>query len=205
MTQRPHPERAHDGGRMTDDHAEIAWMVDILSRHAGRLLASEHADQLCADLLGWTDTDVPDGEQPRRHEGLAQEGRRLAFRSRGTSVRIRCTCGHRIPVEVDSEGRVDQDAVMRCGGCGEYGVLEWWRRREAATADPLPLSALPEWLLTVHALTVNARRLRDWADEGVITPITTDGVPQGGARPRRLFDPVAVATVAALRLTRRTA
>ena len=183
---------------MTGESAEIAWMVDVLSRHAGRLLASEHADQLCADLLGWTEDDGT------RHEGLKREGERLAFRSPSRSVRLLCACGVRVPVPTDSEGRVDPDEVFACPGCGEAGVLGWWQRTLVGDPVPMPLSALPDWLAAVHALVVTARRLRDWADDGVIEPV--ERVPsQRGGLARRLFDPVAVAVVAAERLARRTA
>jgi hypothetical protein len=206
------------GVRLGDARDEVPWMVRHVAWSADRLLAHpEHADQLAADLLGWTETSEPsqdgtgdalsdpddapgpmghpaESEPPRRHAGLIRDGRRLAYRSRGAAVRIRCSCGHRIPVPTDSDGRIDTDTILRCGGCGEHGVLDWWRRREAASPEPLALRDLPEWLATVHGLAVTSVRLRRWADEGVITPI--DRVPNAtGGRPRRLFDPVAVAVV----------
>ena len=192
---------------MTDESAEIAWMVDVLSRHAGRLLASEHADQLCADLLGWTELiDLEDGGTAlKQHKGLKREGERLAFRSPSRSVRLLCACGVRVPVPTDSEGRVDPDEVFACPGCGEAGVLGWWQRTLVGEhPQPMPLSDLPDWLAGVHALVVTPRQLRGWADDKTINPVERVPSQQGG-RSRRLFDPVAVAVVAAERLVRRTA
>lgn len=184
---------AEDFGSSLDDAVDtVPWMCQKIAFSADRLLAHpEHADQLAADLLGWTDDDVPDGRPPVRHEGLAVEGRRLAFRSRGAAVTIRCSCGGRVPADTE------RDAIMRCGDCGEWGTLDWWRRREVGQ-DPAPMSFrdLSEWLLVTHGLTVPDRRLRDWADDGLIVPVSITVLPQGGGRGIRRFDPVAVATVA---------
>ncbi len=166
----------------------VPWMCRRIAWHADRLLAHlEHADQLVADLDGWSEPEGP------RHEGLLAEGRRLAFRGRGHAVRIRCTCGTWVPVELEEDGRVDTGALLTCRGCGEYGTLDWWRKREAPNPDPLPLRLLPEWLLTVHGLSVPLRRLRDLADRGTIT--TVERQSEGVGRPSRGYDPVAVAAV----------
>lgn len=211
------------GVPLGDARDDVAWMVRHVGWSADRLLAHpEHADQLAADLLGWTETAEPgqeatgdalgapdagpdptghphESEPTRRHSGLIRDGRRIAYRSRGAAIRIRCTCGHRIPVPTDSDGRIDTDTILRCAGCGEHGVLEWWRRREAASPEPLALRDLPDWLLTVHGIAITGVRLRRWADEGVITPIERAASTTGG-RPRRLFDPVIVAAIATERL-----
>lgn len=166
----------------------VPWMCRRIAWHADRLLAHpDHADQLVADLDGWAEDDGP------RHEGLLAEGRRLAFRARGHAVRIRCGCGTWVPVELEEDGRVDTGAIITCRGCGEYGTLDWWRRREAPSPDPLPLRLLPDWLLTVHGLSVPLRRLRDLADRGEITTVERKG--DGPGRPSRRYDPVAVAAV----------
>jgi len=179
-----------DGARDT-----IAWMADKVAIYAGRLLASEHADQLVSDLLGSVDEDG------KRHGDLWGEGKRLAFRSSsGSPQRIQCPCGLWVKAATDTV------TVMECA-CGEWGTLDWWRQRVVGD-DPAPMTLkdLTLWLALMHNVQVTERRLRSWADDGTITALVRDGLPQGGGRGVRRFDPVAVAVVAQSALmARRTA
>ncbi len=159
----------------------VQWMADKVGIYAGRLLASEHADQLCSDLLGSTDEDG------KRHGDLWGEGRRLAFRgSSGTPQRIKCSCGTWVTVNL-----VD---VMTCRGCQEWGDINWWRQREVGE-DPAPMTLrdLSLWLALHHGRNVPERTLRGMADRGAIVPVQRQG--EGVGRPSRRFDPVTVAAV----------
>ncbi len=161
----------------------VEAMAAHVRQHAPRLLNSEHADQLCADLLGHVDED---GD---RYEGAAHLARRLAHPSPAARQRIRCDCGDWV--------RVDPDQVMTCRTCGTWGVLGWWMARAEVPSGPMTLRELADWLLAYRGLNVPHHTLRTWADRGLITPVSTEGA--------RRFDPIAVATVAQARIYGRTA
>jgi hypothetical protein len=180
---------------LDDAQDSVRWMAHRVSVYAGRILASEHADQMCSDLLGSLD------DEGRRHGDLWGEGRRLAYRgSGGQPLRVQCPCGERVKVETDP------DVEMICPGCGEHGVLAWWRQWLVGD-DPAPMTLkdVTLWLAFTHGLQVPERRLRLWADEGHITSVERIALPQGGGRGVRRFDPVAVAAVVLATGTRRTA
>jgi hypothetical protein len=167
---REETRHAHAAAAARDDRETgrdiLRAICEHISRHLGTLLAGEHADQLVADL-----------------KNAHHSARGKANKARGSNLRILCSCGERVPV--------DDTEIMRCRGCGESGVLSWWVAREAPTdSPPLRLSALPEYLLGKGVI-ATARQVRDWADDGDITP--TEG---GGAGRRRLYDPAAVLIVA---------
>lgn len=188
-------------------NADVAWMVHRLAVQAGRVLAHpEHAAQLVADLVGWTDeidfVDWRTGETlpGRRHEGLMREGRRLVFRApAGLSIR-HTGCSAERP------GRIPIDAtpglLLRCSACGEADTLDGWRSAEtvAVPDEPLTLHELDEWLRLVHAVPVTYRLLRSWADDGHLQPVATGVLPQGGGRPVRRFDALTSLAVAQQRL-----
>lgn len=182
-------------GLCLDDAVDdVSWMVHRVAVQAGRLLASEHADQLCADLLGWVEEDGP------AHQGLLSEGRRLAFRSRGSRQRIRCMCGGWVSIETDTDGRIDTEAVLACRLCREFGVIGWWQTRVVGDQPrPMTLRELPDWLALVHGLQVTSQRLRTWADEGALRalsgPVPAQEERRGPGRPPRRYDPVEVAAV----------
>jgi hypothetical protein len=125
---------------------------------------------------------------------VAQRARGLAY-PRRIVVRILCSCGSRVAVDTDPE------RYYTCPGCGEYGTLAWWQRREAPpmTSEPMPLSELPEWLLRHHRLAVTLESIRHWAKGArpAISPTELAGVdPVTGRRTPARYDPVAVLAVA---------
>lgn len=156
-------------GRRAAGTDTVDALRQVLDRHLARLLASEHADQLVHDVAA-----------------LHRHARALAMpRRRG--LRIACSCGARVTVDTA------RNAVMTCPGCGEWGTLTWWERREApAAAGPLTIAELRRWLRTAHRLTVSERTLRDWRDRDLISPVD---VAPGRGRAQR-FDPHAVAAIA---------
>lgn len=169
------------GANLADAQDTVTWMTAKVRTAADRLLAHpEHADQLVADLCGWSEDDG------RRHLGLIGEGRKLAFRGRGARQRIRCSCGSWVAV--------DPTEFMTCPGCGEQGVLDWWRQREVGE-DPAPMTLrdLSLWLALHHGRNVPERTLRGMADRGAIVPVQRQG--EGVGRPSRRFDPVTVAAI----------
>ena len=163
----------------------VPWMADRLGVYAGRLMASEHADQFVSDFIGgWDDDGRPCG-------GIVRAAKRLIFRSRGGAMRILCSCGERVTVDLEP------DAIMTCRGCKEWGTLEWWADREAGgPVPPMALRDLPEWLALTHGLKVGERQLRGWADTGVITAVQVEDGARKPGRPGRKYDPAAVAVVA---------
>lgn len=171
----------------------VEAFADHLDRHAGRLLAGEHADQLVHDVAALV-----------AHRGLVSSGR--------AAPTVRCSCGERVPMDVDLG---DDTQVFTCRGCGSWGVLSWWQEQEGADPDPLPLSALPAWLGHWHNIAVTLDQLRHWSKPrpvprahatdcadlecagcavlpAVIQPI--EAVRKGQTA---RYDPVAVAAVAA--------
>lgn len=127
----------------------VQWMADKVGIYAGRLLASEHADQLCSDLLGSTDEDG------KRHGDLWGEGRRLAFRSASSQpMRIKCVCGERV--------RVDPDNLMECRNCGEWGDINHWMRFAPEIPGPRTAQDTINWLLVKHGQQVQYDTLRQW-------------------------------------------
>lgn len=176
--------RAIRAGQRRDDGIDIIEALrEHIDRHLAWLLASEHADQLVHDV-----------------GNVHSSARHIAYPTRA-GIRILCACGRRVPISTD------KDAWMTCPGCGEEGVLSWWRTREApATDGPQSLKDLPDWLFAHHALIVTHDQLRGWA--------RTDRAPRmvavkdayrdaGGVLRPALYDPVAVAAIAHHRLGRR--
>ena len=176
---------------LRDDYGlrEPADTVRAMARHiavqAHRLLGSEHADQLCADLLGH---QTDDGMQ---YEGAAPRARRLANPS-PPRQRIRCGCGQWVTLVTD------HDEYMTCRHCGTEAVLKWWIKQAPAPDRPLTLRELVDWLLIHHGHAVTISQLRQWAQRDTITP--TAALITSRAN---LYDPTTVAIVAGHRLARR--
>ncbi len=125
---------------------------------------------------------------------VAQRARGLAY-PRRVVIRPLCSCGARVALDTDPE------RYYTCPGCGEYGTLAWWQRREAPpmTSEPMPLAELPEWLLRHHRLAVTLEQIRHWAkgDRPAISPSVPPGAdPVTGRRTPAKYDPVAVLAVA---------
>jgi hypothetical protein len=186
---------------------ERAAGVDVIRALAGHV--NDHRPKLLAD-----DRWGPEPELDLARRGHTERGRifaedilDVAHRARGLAyprrvvLRILCSCGARVAVDTDPE------RYYTCPGCGEYGTLAWWQRREAPpmTNEPMPLAELPEWLLRHHRLAVTLEQLRGWArgERATITAVEQpDGAPNVQGR-RRLYDPIAVLAVVREREQRR--
>lgn len=134
--------------------------------HAGRLLASEHADQLVHDI-----------------ESAVREARRLAHPRPRLGVTVPCpSCGHRVALAPDQRDDVT------CAECGETGDIRWWRTQLAPGIDePMHSEALCAWLLEHHRIALTRTALRQMAARGQITRAGKDTLGRG------LYDPVEVA------------
>lgn len=159
---------------LADDYAlttppdTIRGMAHHVAVQAGRLLASEHADQLTHDV-----------------ETATREAWRLARPGARGGVTVACpSCGHRVRLRPDA----DQD--VRCPECGEHGDIRWWRAQLAPKVDePMCSSELLAWLAEHHRITTTEVNLRVMANRGQITRAGRDDLG------RTLWDPVEVAAV----------
>lgn len=152
-------------------------LAERVDAHLLWLLASAHAKVFAEDILD-----------------LWARAKPLAYRGGNVPVTIACACGARVPIDYSP---TDPNARITCPGCGEWGDLIWWRKREAPAMDgPLSLRDLPDWLFARHQLVVTHKQLRNWHDRGHITQHNYVMIP---AR----YDPEAVAVIAHHRLGRR--
>jgi hypothetical protein len=120
----------------------VRAMAHVVAVQAGRLLNSEHADQLVHDITGLYRTSL-----------------RTAWPARLMS--ILCSCGSRV--------LVDPDVLMICKDCQTMGDLRWWQSKALEEQDrtPMRLRALVDYLL-VRGVNTTYQRLRSWADDGVL-------------------------------------
>lgn len=154
----------------------IRWMADKVGIYAGRLLASEHADQLVSDLVGSTDEDG------HRHGDLVGEGRRLIAKGGPRPMTIQCQCGQRV--------RVDADNLMECRNCGEWGDVNHWMRFAPEIPGPRTAQDTINWLLVKHGEQVQYATLRQWR-------VRHEGVSAGrDDKGRALYDGDAVLVLA---------
>jgi hypothetical protein len=139
----------------------VPAMAHAVAVQAGRLLASEHADQLVGDLVGY------DGEDGR-HEGLMRWGRRLLDARSATGVRLQCTCGTWITPEADIGG------IIRCTGCEAWGDMAWWRDHLAPVTDgPMTADQVRSWLI-LRGIDVALSTIRYWVHSGVLARLGRD-------------------------------
>jgi hypothetical protein len=132
----------------------VRAIAHTIAVHAGRLLNSEHADQLVHDITA-----------------AASEARRIAYP--GRHLTIACPCGGRVTV--------DPDYAMQCRQCRLIGDLTWWQDQAMQTQPPLvPLADLPQRLLLNLGIQVTVKQLRNWADRKIMTPAQRD--PTTGRR-----------------------
>lgn len=155
----------------------VRALAEHIDRHARRLLASGHAVQLCADILGHT------AEDGSAYEGALTRARRLAMPARG-GVQVTCLCGQRLILDVDPSDRAD---TVTCPGCGEWGTAAWWRHRLAPPIEgPLPAAEIVSWLILEHQILLTEAQIRQWASRGLAeTKLTRMG---RDARNRVLYD-----------------
>lgn len=161
---------------------DVTWMARRVSAHLERLLAHpDHADQLVADLCGWTEDDGT------RHEGVEREGRRLAFRGRGgRGITLQCpSCPERVRLDLQAEW-------IECR-CGEGGVPSWWKDQAAPPMEVMIGPDVIAYLKQQHRVTLAEVTLRQWVSRG---KLTTKGRDDMG---RTLYDAVDVAVVAITR------
>lgn len=118
-------------------------------------------------------------------------------------IRVLCPdCGERVSMPPDQhDGQVDAAgqpircpgcSIITCRGCGAFGVRSWWIDHAAPAVEPCTLAQLP-FALYAAGWTVTHDTVRAWArpERGLITVHSRD------KRGRALYDPVAVAAVAA--------
>lgn len=126
--------------RLTLPADTVRAMAHHVAVQAGRLLDSEHADQLVHDI-----------------EGAVSVAWRLARPGR-PRLRIQCDCGEWVAVATG------EDEVMTCRGCDAWGVLSWWVEREPgrALAGAVTLREAADILLMHHGHDVPLATLRTW-------------------------------------------
>jgi hypothetical protein len=205
---RAHLARVAEGHRraaalLRDERASGVDVIRALAAHVG-----DHRSRLLARPEPAVESIDPypvaferNVHQFERGRIFAEDILDVAARARGLAyprrvvIRPLCSCGARVALDTDPE------RYYTCPGCGEYGTLAWWQRREAPpmTSEPMPLSELPEWLLRHHRLAVTLESIRHWAKGArpAISPTELAGVdPATGRRTPARYDPVAVLAVA---------
>jgi hypothetical protein len=147
----------------------VRAMAHHVAVQTGRLLASEHADQLVHDVVT-----------------AAREARRLAYPV--SSLTVECSCGCRV--------RIDQDPDVRttCAGCGEAGTSTWWLHQLVPDAlQPMTAEEGVAWLANAHRIQVSAEMIRQWAARGHVVVVDhkrPEGQPYG--RPASRYMPLAL-------------
>lgn len=157
----------------------VPAMVNTLTIQARRLLSHpEHADQLVHDIT----------EAAGYAWSLVRPRTRVA-------LTVACDCGDR--VDMTGIDPSDPNAMLTCPGCGDEGVVGWWRSKLAPKLDgPMGSAALLTWLLEVHHIRIAAETLRQWAARGHVVRVGKDG--DGCIT----YDPVNVASYALANITR---
>ena len=182
--------RRHEVDRARERRISGRDVIDALREHVERnlawLLAGEYAAQLVAEVA-----------EAARCRGLAWPSR--------PAVTVACptpgcmTEGRRVRLDPDQE-------EIKCPRCGEWGDIEWWRRRVGADhVGPLPLSLLALWLADARGIVVTTRRIEGWAERGHLTPEVPSGRDERGRRTPALYDRTTVALIAADWVARRSA
>lgn len=157
----------------------VRGMAHHVAVQAGRLLASEHADQLVHDVVT-----------------AAREARRLAYPV--TSLTVECSCGSRVRIDADP------DVVTTCAGCSEAGTSTWWLHQLVPRAlQPMTAEEGAAWLLQAHRIEINRDTIRQWVARGHLVAVDHKR-PEGEAngRPAARYMPLAL-IMAATRTDRR--
>ena len=134
----------------------VEAMAHTVAVQAGRLLASEHADQLHHDVTR-----------------AVRDARRSAYPSRPDTLPL-----GRCPTVLDDGSTCDamvrarpEDEAVTCPGCGDSGVLTWWHPRlvPAVEGGPLATAAdLAPWLSIQNGRPVTQQAIRHWAHRGLL-------------------------------------
>lgn len=157
----------------------VRGMAHHVAVQAGRLLASEHADQLVHDVVT-----------------AAREARRLAYPV--TSLTVECSCGHRVRIDGDP------DVTTTCAGCSEAGTSTWWLHQLVPRAlAPMTADEGVAWLATAHRIEVNRETVRQWVARGHLIAVDRKR-PEGQTygQPSSRYMPLAL-IMAATRTDRR--
>jgi hypothetical protein len=167
----------------------VRAMAHCIAVQAGRLLASEHADQLVCDLLGFVD-------EAGRHSGILSEARRVLNLGTGhAGVTVPCpSCGSRVHVQVT-------DDEIRCS-CGEWGVPRWWVTHAVpGSYDVMATADVLSWLAEHHRIRLHPSTITRWVDAGKLMPRERpdDAGVVGQGRPTMWFVALDVAEVAIAR------
>lgn len=170
----------------------VRAMAHHVAVQAGRLLTSEHADQLVHDVAG-----------------ISKDAWRLARPAGRRGVYAQCPdCASRVRLEMVHLlnapctemvcRNLDHMADVTCWQCGSSGDLRWWRGQASKVDEPMDAGAVCVWMLENHRLRMTKVQLRQWATRG---RVERRGRDEAG---RTLYDPIEVASIA-LRKRERTA
>jgi hypothetical protein len=169
---------ADDWGITLPDRDTIAAMTHTIAVQAGRLLNSEHADQLVVEMYGGTEEQLGIARR-----GLVPSARALAYPAGRQPLTIACDCGGRVALTTDN------DVFIVCPHCGERGVLAWWRAKVAPrTTQPMAEGEAIAWLYEQQAIVLQPGTIRQWVARNQLTALRVDG--------RNVYDPVELALVA---------
>jgi hypothetical protein len=158
----PNPAEAVRDDRETGRDI-LRAICEHITRHADRLLAGEHAEQLVSDLKA------------------AMKARGMAYATTPERLTVPCpSCGTRNRASLDPAGDI------RCRHCGDKGDARWWGAN--AEHEPMNLKGLRDYLGT-EGLYPTERQLRSWADKGKLET-TRPGRGPDGKMQDRLFDPL---------------
>jgi hypothetical protein len=141
----------------------VEAMCHTVGVQAGRLLATEHADQLHHDVTG-----------------AVREARRRAYLSRPERIPI----GHCPACRTMVRAKPEEETIT-CPGCGDAGVLSWWVGRLVLGPDAGQHASardLAPWLSVRTGTVVQQGTIRQWASRGLLIRQGRDG--QG----RTLYD-----------------
>ena len=156
----------------------IAAMTHTIAVQAGRLLNSEHADQLVTEMYGGTEEQLGIARR-----GLIPTARALAYPAGRAPQRMLCDCGTWVTLVTE------WDVFIACGGCGEKGTLAWWRDKIAPrTLQPMAEAEAVAWLAEQHGIRLALGTVRQWVARGKLTSTRVDGCS--------VYDPVELALVA---------
>jgi len=166
-------------------------------RQTGRDILEVHAERLDRHLL-WLLASVHAKVFAEDIADLHARARPLAYRGGRPSITVLHDCGARVMFDPDA-------AYIRCRGCGEWGDPAWWKAQVAPAAGPLSLRDLADWFVIRAEATGEPvptyEQLRNWTRaERVGQRI----FPVNPGKAKLLYDPEAVALIAAARLGRRT-
>jgi hypothetical protein len=155
----------HEDYGMTYPADTVRAMAHHVSVQAGRLLDSEHADQLVHDV-----------------EHLYGTAWALARPSSGSTFTIECECGARVPIDTEP------DVMIRCPNrdCGEAGVLSWWIEHSAPPVDFVTIKGAPDVLWGTYRLRVTEAMVEHWATRGKIAPSGVEDA-DGPGRPAAVY------------------